>query len=166
MMLRILRCLAIVAALAAAPATAQDGPPIDRQALAERYIALSVGDNLGKSIEAYVGELLAAEGEAEPGHVTWAEENLPGLILAMVDDLMRQLAPIYAEVLTEEELEALIAFYETPIGREVARKTVILSVQTEPLVQAAIERYVGEFATKFCARFECADDGAGVSYPK
>lgn len=162
----IMRCLLALVLLWGMPAAAQEAADADREVLAERYIQLAVGDNLSKSIEAYVAELLAADASADPDQTEWAEQNLPGLMLAMIDDLMGQLAPIYAEVMTQEELEALIVFYETPIGREVARKTVTLSIQTEPLLQAAVERYMEEFLTKYCARFSCPTGDMGVSNPK
>lgn len=44
--------------------------------------------------------------------------------------LMARFARVYAEAFTVEEIEALVAFYESPVGRSLTAKTVGLSDET------------------------------------
>jgi hypothetical protein len=42
---------------------------------------------------------------------------------ASIDELTEMLAPVYQKHLTQQDLEKLIAFYETPIGKKYAEST-------------------------------------------
>lgn len=47
-----------------------------------------------------------------------------------MDDLFEMLVPVYQKYLTREELEEIIAFYETPVGRKFAENTPALTQET------------------------------------
>jgi hypothetical protein len=47
-----------------------------------------------------------------------------------MDDLIEMLVPVYQKYLTREELEEIIAFYETPVGRKFAENTPALTQET------------------------------------
>jgi hypothetical protein len=90
---------------------------------------------------------------------------MPAMIGRMMNRLMADLAPVYAETFTLEELEAQIAFYRTPVGRQVAAKTVELGVAQENLLQGAMAGFLVEFEQKYCAAFDC-DASAGQAASK
>lgn len=46
---------------------------------------------------------------------------------ALLPELMTRYAVLYAETFTDEELEQLVVFYESPVGRSLMLKTVELS---------------------------------------
>lgn len=82
------------------------------------------------------------------------EVVLPQIIAANVD--------IYAEAFTLEELEGLVAFYESPVGRSLMIKSVGLarnSGETFSRFQPIMEQ---EMRTRLCSRIDCP---AGVAAP-
>lgn len=148
-------------------AVAQEDPGLERrQVLAERYIELSMGDGLEKALDAFVAEMIAESGDTRSEEAVWMRANLPDLVLRLVRGMADEMAPAYARGMTEEELTTLVAFYDSPIGREIARKTVTLSIETQPLMDAAVATYTEEFMTKFCAAFTCEDEASDTSTSK
>ncbi|WP_312146857.1 DUF2059 domain-containing protein [Brevundimonas sp.] len=73
---------------------------------------------------------------------------------------MAATATAYAELFTEAELTAMIAFYETPLGQNVARKQLEVSVELEPAMLKFQEDFMTEIMTKFCGQFDCEDEVA------
>jgi hypothetical protein len=72
---------------------------------------------------------------------------------------------IYAEAFTVEELEGLVAFYESPIGQSVMVKSVMLSrgagevfAQFQPLIQE-------ETVRQLCVRIDCPADAMPLRAP-
>lgn len=64
----------------------------------------------------------------------WAilEEKLRGTSL---DDLIDMLVPVYQKQLTVDDLDALIAFYNTPIGKKYASKIPDITMETMTISQ-------------------------------
>ena len=69
--------------------------------------------------------------------------------------LIERMVSVYARVYTEEELAALVEFYESPVGlsliaksREVDR---LVALETEDLLPLFEEH----FRSRYCARAEC-----------
>ena len=154
-MIRRLILILLTLALFAAPATAQDADAARREQLAERLIEVSQGDNLTKSIATQVQARLAEMEDAEPEHRAWMRANMPRLLQRMADQMLPRLADLYAATFSLEELEAQIAFYETPHGRSIANKGVALGMAQGQIIQEAGQAFVVDLMTKFCAEFEC-----------
>jgi len=49
--------------------------------------------------------------------------------------LSKQLIPIYRKHFTKEEVKAIIAFYESPIGRKLASQTPLISLESMQVSQ-------------------------------
>src|SRR5688572_14502413 len=47
-------------------------------------------------------------------------------LLTSVDDLVAQFAPVYQKHLSESDLNEIIKFYTTPVGKKLAEKTPVL----------------------------------------
>lgn len=137
--------------------TTQDAGTARRTELALRLIRVGVGANFAKSLEAMVTTEMAdleAKG-APPEEAAWFRANAPRMLNAMVEGLITDLAPVYADVFTTEELQAQIAFYETPIGRQISSKTLQMSVASQPLLEQRLQGFAVELMTKYCAQFDC-----------
>ena len=73
--------------------------------------------------------------------------------------LLERFARIYAEAFTLEEIEALVAFYEGPVGRSLTAKTIGLAAQTAdilPQYQALVRR---RFEQNLCPGRSCPAPG-------
>lgn len=158
--------LAVMISLGATQAWAQDGDRARRLDLATRFVELSMGEELPRMIDQLIEEELAAAPDMPQAERDWMRRNMPTLTLSMVEDIGRQLGPIYADAFTTEELEALIGFYETPMGRSIATKQFAINANSQEVVGGALLRFFQNLETKFCAEFECEPGPVVVSSGK
>lgn len=52
-----------------------------------------------------------------------------------VAELNKQLIPVYKKHFTQEEVKAIVAFYETPAGKKLAEKTPMVTMESMQLSQ-------------------------------
>ena len=154
--MRILAALALCLGLfTAAPAMAQDGDAARRLQLAEQYVELSLGENIAALVGQLVEEDLAESPDMSDRERQWMRANMPPMILEVIDRMARDMAPVYAETFTLEELEALVAFYSTPLGQSVAIKEFELGARIDELLGGAMIQFFETFEAKYCAEFDC-----------
>ena len=60
------------------------------------------------------------------------------------DSLKRELADIYLDMFTPEEIKDLIAFYETPLGKKIIEKTPELTLRSAQVGQNAVAKHLLE----------------------
>lgn len=149
--------LAALVSFGATGAWAQDDDRGRRLELATRFVELSMGEELPRMIDQLIEEELAAAPDMPQDERDWMRRNMPTLTLTMVEDIGRQLGPIYADAFTADELEALIDFYGTPMGRAIATKQFAINANSQDVVAGALLRFLENLETKFCAEFDCAD---------
>ena len=156
--MRILVALALCLGLfmaAPAPALAQDPDAARRHQLAEQYVELSLGENIAALVGQIVEEDLAASPDMSDRERAWMRANMPPMILEAIDRMAKDMAPIYAETFTIEELEALVTFYSTPLGQAVAIKEFELGSRIDELLGGAMIEFFQTFEAKYCAEFDC-----------
>ena len=164
--------IAVAAALCLAvqPAAAQDAGLAQRTALAERLIRATAGPSFTKSLESLIGEQVSAIEAAGTAagvgrqEAAWIRANAPRMLTTMTNRLLTDLAPHYAEIYTSEELEAQLAFYESPMGRQIAAKSFQLGMATQEVTEDSMIAFVTELQSKYCAQFNC--DAAASSASK
>lgn len=80
------------------------------------------------------------------------------------DQLADDMARLQANAYTEDELRALTAFYQTPLGRKVRAVTPQLTAQGAAIGQRAVSEHMPEFQAALMARMqELQRDGGGDS---
>lgn len=148
-----------MAVAAAGPVWAQSADMERRIVLARELIAVSSGPNLAKSIERYAQSEIekAAQGQ-DTEEAAWIRANMPAMIGRMISRMMTDLEPVYAETFTVAELEAQIAFYRSPVGQDIAAKSMEIGMRQEAVMQTALMGLLTEFQSKFCAAFDCGAD--------
>jgi len=52
-----------------------------------------------------------------------------------VAELNKQLIPVYKKHFTQDEVKAIIAFYETPVGKKLAEQTPLITVESMQFTQ-------------------------------
>lgn len=155
-------CIGVAAALLwSGSARAQEAD--QRLALAERYVELSLGENLNKVFSDMAEQIVAQYPDPNGPEAQWMRRNLPGFAQDIADGVAEATAPVYAERMTLEELTALVEFYDTPLGRRILNKSVELTIELQPAMDAIAIQEAQELFTKFCAEFDCdvAPNGAG-----
>lgn len=161
-----LACLAAVAFLgAAAPAAAQTAAPAStvaqaddlpaRQALVRRYFeAIQFEKLMNSTMEAMAAPMMADTSIPADKRPLFREaflEAFGNVMPQMVDANIG----MYAEAFTRDELEQLVAFYESPVGRSVMAKTLVLSRQSGEVLQRFQPILQEEMMRQLCARIDC-----------
>lgn len=167
--MRILKILGLVAALtlgAHGIAAAQDAGRPQRLELAERFVQLSMGSEMDRMLGSLVEEQLAETPDMGAAEREWMRANMPTLTRDFLEDLGRELAVVYADEFTTEELQALVAFYATPLGQSIATKQFEIGARSQELMMGSLVRFLQKLEAKFCAEFSCEDAGAAASRTK
>ncbi|MBB4083554.1 DUF2059 domain-containing protein [Brevundimonas lenta] len=160
-------CAAALLATAAIPATASAAveppqaatAPSTRQLdLSRRYISLMMSDQF----ESVIHEMLGDEFDNDSSARNLPEEDRRMIIdltaeltTDMVPQMIEAMVPAYAAAFTEEELVALIAFYETPLGRSIAEKTITVMPEANRAIMSVIPQMLDKLATRMCQRYRC-----------
>ncbi|MDI1325443.1 MAG: DUF2059 domain-containing protein [Brevundimonas sp.] len=157
------------------PAPGADQPSARQMHLSRRYIELTQSDQMEEAIRsAIVGEanddpsMREVPAEDRAFLVDLATELTIDLLPQMLD----RLVPIYARTFTEEELSALVTFFDTEMGRSIARKSITSMPEANAAMMSVMPQLFDKMATRICARFGCDADemraamqGAGADTP-
>ncbi len=147
-MLRLLLPLALGLALAGSPARAHDAPDPARLAAARELIAaMRAVEGVKQALPMLAGSVRSVIVKANPGTEADIDEALATLhnrMAARVDDLVDDIAPVYARGFSREELESLAAFYRSPAGAKLAALQPTLLQETVGIGQRWGERIAAE----------------------
>lgn len=128
-----------------------------RMELASRYLQLTITEAMNKSMGMLTEQLLKTVEDASEEEQAWTRQQFPEMMSSVMDAMVERMAPVYAERLSLEELEALVSFFDTPMGRSISRRIVEASLeQQEALVEVMLAEMV-EYEAKYCAMFGCED---------
>lgn len=155
--MRFIVILAVMLAAIAGPACAQTGPaPTESHLhLAERYLELTQGGELLKQMRGQIEEgYRAAEMPADQR--AWIVDNFTDMFTGVMTTVIAELRDDVADSFTVAELEAAIAFYQSPVGRSVVRKQVELNTEMQQVMMPLLVPRMTELMEKFCLRFDCA----------
>lgn len=133
--MRPLALLLLLALLAA-------GQTLSRQQKIDRILDLTHPDSVADTVVAQVrGMLEQIQTNPTPQQKARREEALDK-ISKLARDRMRKIRPelvkAYAEAFTDEELDGLLAFYETPAGRAFIEKSPTINARVSGIIQTEI----------------------------
>jgi uncharacterized protein len=130
------RALALVLVLVVvAGAAAQDGKDARdvKTKKARKFLQLSSQPELLKLQLAQMTEQLSKNPRITPAFMDkWKE-------LATPEDMLEAIVPVYEKHFDESDLDALIAFYETPVGRKLAEKNAAIFKDTSAAGQKWVQ---------------------------
>lgn len=162
-------CLAAALASATLPAAPCAAQPVDqagassprRMALARQYLNLLMTDQF----EGVVREMLGAEFDNDSEMQALPDEDrrfILGLTAELTTDLVpqmiSQMVPIYAATFTEEELDALVVFYDSPLGRSIANKSVEVMPEADRAIMSVVPQLLEKMATRMCQHYGCTPE--------
>jgi len=152
------------AALAGAPAQAREAPqaaeaPSARQlALTRQYIELTMTDQLEDAVQ----QMVVNQMMMDPNTRDMPEEDRQFIIdltaeltTDMIPQMFEAMIPVYANAFTETELEALIAFYDTDLGRGIIAKTLTTLPEATQATMTVIPRMLDKMAARICQHYGC-----------
>lgn len=160
-MFRIILVALATLALAVTPVGAQERTPSARQLeLARKYVQQVQGADIEEAIRETVRAQASARGKSNLS--SEEQKALESIVVELGADfvarLLDRMAPIYARTFTEAELEAVIAFNETPIGRSILSKTISLASEQQLVLQELFPDFIGKLIVRLCALEKCTPE--------
>jgi hypothetical protein len=164
----------IVAALAAVlasggvtPALAQAAPapgaakvsPRSAELVRRMYRAV----HIDTTMDAMMASMMPAMTEEMTRRTPGITDEQRRLINEVVQDVMHdatpkildRLIPAYAATFTDEELKAVVDFYESPAGVAIVTKMPLMAPRTAELMREMMPEIETEMVTRFCAKVNC-----------
>ena len=152
---------ATAARAADAPQSATAEPSARQLELTRRYIELSMTDQFEESLR----ELVVALASADPTTMDLPPEDRQFIIdltaeltADMLPQMMDRMVPVYARTFTEAELEALIAFFDTEMGRGILAKTVEVMPEATEAAMGVMPQIFDKMASRICQHYGCTPE--------
>lgn len=163
-----LNLIAAALVLGAAPAIAQDAPKLDKAKQVIEF-ALPPGktrellEGLRPMMEQAMIQEAAIRGQALP---EGASERLFTIMSEEMEALMiglkPKLAPVYAQTLTEPELDTLLRLYESPEGRSILEKLPLITDRLSRVMAADMQTFTLRVQERFAIEMRAQQEaGAG-----
>lgn len=148
--------------LAQPPAAVPTAPSARSIELVKRMM---VASGVEKMVDTMIGAMLPAMSRAKEF------QDLPPegreVILSTLREVMRdtftprlieEVTPAYAAAFTEAELEAIVQFYEGPVGRKVIEQTPALTEKSTAAARKLIPEFQAEVMRRVCERMDCGGE--------
>ena len=148
-------------AMAQAKPTPQPGvdqPSARQMHLSRRYIELTQSDQMEQAVRS----LIVGEANADPTMREIPAEDRAFMVdlateltIDLMPQMMDRLVPVYARTFTEEELTALVAFFDSDLGRSIAEKSIASTPEANAAMMSVMPQLFEKMAARICARFGC-----------
>jgi hypothetical protein len=145
--------------LCVGPVLAQDAPDAARERqldLAGRYLQLTQGGDAAKLVRSYMEDAYA-EMDLPADQQVWLTDQMTLMFEEVMAATIADVRDDVADAFTTAELEAAVAFYETPMGRSIARKTMEMSLEMQEAMMPHLMPRIASMDDKFCQRFDCTE---------
>lgn len=149
----------------APPAMAQEASAASeleaKQDLVRRFfVAIQFDKMMSVMMESMLEPMMADIDIPEEKRAVFREAALEAMAV-VIPQMTEANVILYAEAFTLHELEELVAFYESPVGRSMMAKSVMLSRQAGAMVERFQPIMERELTTRLCARIDCSPTGSG-----
>jgi hypothetical protein len=135
----------------AAPVMAQEVPP-EQLALARKYVDLTDRAAVYEITMVEIGIGALRELTQQNPEIAKETDLAVGKVLEEYkdrkDELLNQFARVYAARFTVEELQAIVAFYETPVGQKLAQANTEANSDLQSVLQVFTNNTRQEFFAK------------------
>ena len=123
-----------------------------RLQLAERFIELMQVDQMGEMMQGLASSMVP------PHEQRFLTDALSDAVGQLTPRIFEAMAPIYAEIFTLQELQDLVAFYESPTGVALVSKSYEALPQITAAVNGIMPEILNDMATNLCASLECSQE--------
>ncbi|RYG08727.1 MAG: DUF2059 domain-containing protein, partial [Caulobacteraceae bacterium] len=153
---------AVLSAFSAGPVLAQDTARQHQLELAGRYLELtSVGDSAKMVREQLEAEY--AEADLPTDQRAWLTDQMTAMFEDVMALTIADVRDDVADTFTVAELEAAVAFYETPMGRSISSKNIEIGMAIQEAMAPHLTSRITAMSQKFCQRFDCAAMGQSAA---
>ncbi len=151
----------------AARAAQQPSPPAAAPSpraleLTKRYIAaLHIDQSMKPMMQSMLGPMLDQQAKANP-NMTEAQRKAVREALEefvggdLMDEIMERTTPIYATIFSEDELQALVDFYESPRGQSIVGKMPQMGPAMGKIMVEIMPQLQAQIAKRICEKTSCS----------
>jgi len=141
-----------------APQAATAAPSARQLALTRRYLDLTMTDQF----ETAIRQMIIDQAAMDPSTRDLPEDDrrfmvdlAAELTTDMIPQMIEAMIPVYARTFTEAELEAMLAFYDTELGRTILEKTMIAMPEANRAAMTVIPQLIDKMAARMCQHYGC-----------
>jgi hypothetical protein len=136
--MKLIPAVAIALCFARHPASAQE---LSKQAKIERILAATNSSALVDQMFNQIKLITAGQAPAgttpeERARLQEAQSKIMDLVRASVNKLLPQYAKMYDETFSDDEIDGIYAFYQSPAGKSMVQKTPLLVSKLMGMMQA------------------------------
>ncbi len=150
---------ASLAAAAPAPAASPAKPSAHATDLARRYIKAM---RMEEGMTAVFNQFDPFQGLDEDEVESLDRGAMREAMLESINEILPQwteaLIPYVAAAFTEGELEAMVAFYESPVGQSVVTKSQTLAKPSMEIMQTLTPGLATDMLARYCAKATCTGE--------
>jgi uncharacterized protein len=140
-------------------ATAKAAPSPRALELARRYFdAIRMADMVGEMLEGIDPLMALGEDSEDNGDAAAMRASINEAFVAAMPGYIDALVPIVAGIFTEEELEAMVAFYESPLGRSSSAKAGQMTGPTTEVMIKLLPGILEDAMERYCSKTTCSDE--------
>jgi len=159
-MKRLIGGLILALTLLTAPAAMAETTDVstEKLALANKFIALIQGEQLGASLGQMMAMMMPESTTLSAEQATEVREAMAEATASMLPRMFEVSAPIYADIFTLEELQALVAFYQSDVGRSLMSKSYAAAPRIATAIQGIMPELMADMGDQMCNRLECSPE--------
>ncbi len=155
-----LLCAVVLATGAFAQTTADEGLA-KRRDLAERYFkAVHIDDTMRRAMASMIPAMMDQATRQTPNLPAGTREAMVEAAQGAAGDIVpkveARMSEIMARKFTTEELESILAFYESPVGQKIVEKTAEISSSVGPMMADLMPGVQQDMLRRFCAKVDCS----------
>jgi hypothetical protein len=138
------------------PAMAQAAPSERAIALSERYLkAIHVDAMMEQSLNAFDPRLMFKGEMAKNEDLTAMYEASQAATRKLLPKIATRMGPLIAEIYSEDELQAMVDFYESPVGQSILAKTPEMTKAVMTMTYELIPELMTGMVDDYCVRRSC-----------
>ncbi|MDB5470762.1 MAG: hypothetical protein JWR84_2322 [Caulobacter sp.] len=143
----------------APPKVATAAPSAKAMDLSKRYFkAMRLDETLGKALDNLDPALLSGEdGDPQQAEAMRAATKLA--LDAAMPKYIEKMTPLLASAYSEDELAALVAFYESPVGQSVVAKSRDIGGISSQAMKDLLPGIMDDAMDRYCQQMGCEDEG-------
>lgn len=134
-----------------------------RLALADQYLAITMSPEMFTAMSEEIRRSFE-ESEGIPANErAWLVANFTPMMTDVLAKTIADMREPVADLFTVEELEAMIAFYNSPLGGSISRKSVRFGADLQTTMAPHMMTAVTRLMEKYCTQFDCRSDASGAA---
>ena len=151
----------------AAPALAQSAPaaaatkvsPKSAELVRRLYRAAHIDTTMDSMMASLMPAMTEAMTQRNPSITAEQRRLLNETVQEVMHDatpkILDRMIPAYAATFSDEELQAVVDFYESPLGSAIVRKMPQMAPKSAELMRQMLPEIETEMVTRLCAKMNC-----------